>query len=465
MQDMTKGATTRLIILFAIPLLFGNLLQQVYSMVDTLVVGRYVGYQALASVGATVAVVQLLIGVALGMSNGVSVITSQYFGAKKEGKVRKSVAMGIIVCGAVSVVIGILGVMFARQAYVLMRTPEDIIDGAVLYTVIMFAGAPATLLYNYVASVLRAFGDSKTPVIGLLIASILNVVLDLIFVIVFHWDVAGVAIATIIAQLVSGVLCGIYAIKHLPILKFEKGDFQWDGEMVREQLKVGIPLAFQQSVLAMGTVFMQIVLNTLGSLTIAAYTVVARVDMFLYSCLSAFGTASTTYCAQNYGAGRVDRIQSGVKGACFVTVSFCIVFAGIVNLLAVWLMEAFLGGGEQQVIEMGVRYIRIASLFYPLLGVIFVMHSAEQGIGKAVIAMMASFVELAARPAAAFFLTQHFGFTGFCFANPAAWGSAFLMVLVSYLIIIKRMNRSYQKRMEQPEEAFGGQIADWSHSL
>ncbi len=451
MQDMTKGPTTKLITMFAIPLLFGNLLQQLYSMVDTIVVGRYVGYQALASVGATVAVVQLLIGVALGISNGVSVITSQYFGAKKENMVRKSVAMGILVCGAASVVIGIVGVLLAKQAYVWMKTPDDIMDGAVLYTVIMFAGAPATLLYNYVSSVLRAFGDGKTPVIGLFIASVVNVVLDLVFVVLFGWGVAGVAIATLIAQLAAGLLCGIYAIKKLPILKFQKGDFIWHNEIVKEQLKVGIPLAFQQSVLAMGTVFMQVVLNGLGSLTIAAYTVVARVDVFLYSCLSAFGTASTTYAAQNYGAGRIDRIRTGIKGACVVTVSFCVVFMIIVNLLATTLMKAFVGSGEVEVIAMGVQYIRLATMFYPLLGVIFVMHSAEQGIGKAVVAMMASFVELAARPAAAFFLTAYFGFTGFCFANPAAWSSAFIMVFFSYNLIMKRMYKQFEEEHPKSE--------------
>lgn len=446
MKDMTHGPTTKLIVMFAIPLLFGNLLQQLYSMVDTIVVGRYAGYQALASVGATVAVTQLLLGIALGMSNGVSVITSQYFGAKQEDKVRKSVAMGLLICGAASVLISFAGIAFARQIYILMQTPADIIDGAVLYTVIMFAGAPATLLYNYVSSVLRAFGDSKTPVIGLLIASVVNVVLDFVFVIVFHWGIAGVAIATLIAQLIAGVVCGIYALRKLPILKFQKNDFKWDKEMVSGQLKVGIPLAFQQSVLAMGTVFMQVVLNTLGSLTIAAYTVVARIDVFLYSCLTAFGTAATTFGAQNFGAGKIDRIRQGVKGACVVTVSFCILFSIIVNLLASPLMQAFVGPDEVEVIQMGIQYIRIATLFYPLLGVIFVMHSTEQGIGKAVIAMMASFVELAARPSAAFFLTRTFGYTGFCFANPAAWTSAFIMVFVSYMIIIRRMQKQFDEK-------------------
>lgn len=441
-QNMTKGPTTKLIIMFAIPLLFGNLLQQMYSMIDTIVVGRFVGYQALASVGATVAVIQLLLGLALGLSNGVSVITAQHFGANREASARKSVAMGAIVCGVASVAIGVAGMALARPIYTLMQVPEDIMDGAVLYTIIMFAGTPATLLYNYVSAVLRAFGDSKTPVAGLLAASIINIILDLVFVIVFDWGVAGVAIATLIAQLASGVLCGVYAIRKLPVLHFQKGDFAWDKAMVREQLGVGIPLAFQQSVLAMGIVFMQAVLNTLGSLTIAAYTVVARIDVFLYSIMSAFGTATTTYSAQNYGAGKIDRIIKGNNGACVVTVLICVLFTILVNLFAVPLMHAFVGAEELEVIEMGVHYIRLAPLFYPLLGIIFIFHSAEQGIGKAVVAMMASFVELAARPTAAVFLTAKFGYTGFCFANPAAWSSAFLMVVISYVVIIKKMKKA-----------------------
>lgn len=443
MKDMTKGPVIKLIVLFALPLLFGNLLQQVYSMVDTLVVGRFVGYQALAAVGATVAVVQLLLGLALGISNGVSVVTAQYFGAKQEHNVRKSVASGLLLCSIASILIGIIGVLFARPIYVLMQTPADIIDDAVLYTVIMFIGAPATMLYNYVASVLRAFGDSKTPVAGLLIASVVNITLDLVFVIIFGWGVAGVGIATVISQLFSGLLCGAYALRKLPVLKLKKEDFRWDGKMVKAQLKVGIPLAFQQSVLALGIVFMQVILNTLGSLTIAAYTVVARIDVFLYSCLSAFGTAATTFGAQNFGAGKLSRIRKGVRGACVITVSLCVIFTLAVNLFAVQLMQAFLGDAETEVIRMGVQYLRFAPLFYPLLGLIFIMHSTEQAIGKAVIAMLASFVELIARPAAAYFLTAWFGYTGFCFANPAAWTSAFVMVVVSYFIIMRNMEKKH----------------------
>lgn len=449
MQDMTKGKTTRLIVMFAIPLLFGNLLQQVYSMVDTFVVGRFVGYQALASVGVTVEVVQLLIGLALGLANGISVITAQYFGAKDYDRARRSVAMGTVLCGVASVVIGIIGVIAARPIYHLMQTPGDIIDGAVIYTVIMFAGAPATLLYNYVSSVLRAFGDSKTPVIGLVIAALVNIVLDLIFVIVFGWDVAGVAIATLISQLLSGVICSLWAMKKLPILKFKKSDFAWDGQLAAAQLKVGIPLAFQQSVLAVGRVFMQAILNTLGSLTVASYTVVARIDVFLYSCLSAFGIATTTYAAQNFGAGRIDRIKKGINGACVVTVSIAVGFTIVANILAETIMRAFVGSEATKVIAMGVQYIRTATLFYPLLGVIFVMHSAEQGIGKAVYAMIASFVELAARPAAAWFLTAAFGYTGFIFANPAAWTSAFLMVFISYKLIMGKMMKEWDVNVKE----------------
>lgn len=441
MQDMTTGSTTKRIVLFAIPLLFGNLLQQIYSMVDTIVVGRFVGYQALASVGVTVEVVSLLLGLALGMSNGVSVITAQFFGARQTERVRKSVAMGLFLCGATSIVIGMVGVTFARPIYTLLGTPADIIDGAVLYTVIMFAGAPATLLYNYVSSVLRAFGDGKTPLYGLAIASLVNIALDLLFVVVFHWDIAGVGIATLLSQLLAGVFCGVYAMKRLPILKFQKGDFAWDRVLAASQLKVGIPLAFQQSVLAVGRLSMQTVLNTLGTLTIAAYTVVSRIDMFLYSCMSAFGIATTTYAAQNFGAKRIDRIDSGVKGACAVTVSICIGFTALANLFALPIIEAFVGA-EQEVIQMGVQYIRLATPFYPLLGVIFVMHSAQQGIGKAVFAMLASFVELVARPAAAILLTASFGYAGFCFANPAAWSSAFLMVFFSYLLIMRHMKKA-----------------------
>lgn len=454
MQDMTTGSTTKRIVLFAIPLLFGNLLQQVYSMVDTVVVGRFVGYQALASVGVTVEVVSLLLGLALGMSNGVSVITAQFFGAKQMEKVRKSVAMGVLLCGITAVVIGVIGVFFARPIYMLLGTPADIMDGAVLYTTIMFAGAPATLLYNYVSSVLRAFGDSKTPLFGLAIASLVNIVLDLLFVVGFHWDIAGVGIATLISQLLAGVFCSVYAMKRLPFLRFQTGDFAWERRLVASQLGVGIPLAFQQSVLAVGRLYMQAILNTLGTLTIAAYTVVSRIDMFLYSCMSAFGIATTTYAAQNFGAKRIDRIDRGVKGACVVTVSICIGFTAAANLFALPIITAFVGAQEQAVIEMGVQYIRLATPFYPLLGVIFVMHSAEQGIGKAVFAMMASFVELVARPVAAVTLTAGFGYAGFCFTNPAAWGSAFLMVFISYLLIMRKMKKQQQPfRLTHKQEA------------
>ncbi|MFV0361959.1 MAG: MATE family efflux transporter [Suipraeoptans sp.] len=440
-KNFTRGSISRAIVHFALPLLLGNLLQQLYSVVDTVVVGRFVGYRALASIGASTAVVQLLIGFALGITNGISVETAQALGANEENKVRKSIAIGLILSLSVSLIFSGLGIVSVRPLYSLLQTPNDILDGTIQYSIIMFIGAPVTLLYNYVSAILRAFGDSKTPTIGLLIATVLNILLDLTFVILFGWGIKGVAVATLISQMISGVICGFYALKHIPMMRTKKDDFTWNAEIVSEQLKVGIPMAFHQSVLAIGSLFMQAVLNTLGSMTIAAYTLAVRIDVILYAGLSAFGTTVTTFTAQNYGAGRLDRIKKAVRFTSKVTVCICLFFVLALLAFSPQIMKIFIGNNEVEVIRLGVMYVRINSLFYPLLGIMFVILHAQQGLGRPGIAMCSSLVELAIRPVAALVLAQQFGFAGFRFANAIAWSCSFTMLVVSYAIIMRKLER------------------------
>jgi putative MATE family efflux protein len=396
----------------------------------------------LASIGASAAAIQLLIGFALGISSGIAVVTAQKLGAKDENMVRKSVAMGWVVSLTASLILGGLGVIFIRPLYSLMQTPADDIDGAVIYATMMFVGAPATLFYNYVSAILRAFGNSRTPLLGLMIAAVLNIVLDLVFIVVLGWGLREVAIATLISQTVSGLICVRYALKRIPMLRFKKTDFFIDGSILKTQLKIGIPMAFHSSVLAIGSLFMQAVLNALGSLTIAAYTLANRVDVFLYACLSAFSAAATTFTAQNYGAGNLERVKHAVKRTTMITVSICLAYVILLALFSPQLMQLFVGADEVEVIGLGVMYVRINSLFYPLLGVMFIMLSAQQGLGRPAVAMCSSLVELAIRPLAAFLLARQFGFAGFRFANAAAWSCSFVMLVTAYLVIMKNLEKS-----------------------
>ena len=312
-RDMTVGTPWKIILNFTIPIVIGNIFQQFYSMVDTVIVGKFVGTKALAAVGSTGTIGFLILGFLMGLTAGFTVLTSQRFGAGDMPGMRKTVGSAAVLSVIVSVVMTVISMAFMKPLLILMNTPEDIFQDAYKYIMIICAGIFTQVMYNLLAGILRALGNSKTPLYFLLFSAALNIVLDLVLIIVFHLGAAGAAYATVIAQGVSALLCLIYIIKKVPILKLDRWDFKLDGHLVRQQLAIGFPMALQYSITAIGAMMVQAALNVLGSVHVAAFTAANKIEQVVTQVYVALGTTMATYCAQNMGAGKVKRISRGFR--------------------------------------------------------------------------------------------------------------------------------------------------------
>lgn len=438
-RDMTKGSPAKLILYFTIPLLIGNIFQQLYSMADTMIVGRTIGVDALAAVGATGSLMFLVIGFAQGLTSGFSVITAQRFGAGDEKGVRKSVTTSIVLSIIITIILTIFSVLTVRTLLELLETPSDIIEGAYSYIVVIFYGTYASLLFNLLSNIIRALGDSKTPLYFLIIACVINVVLDFVFILYFSMGVAGAAWATIIAQTVSGVLCFIYMIKKFPILKFEKSDWELNKNFVFLHLKVGIPMAFQSSIIAIGAMALQFALNKLGSTAVAAFTASQRIDILTIQPLMSFGITMATYSAQNYGANEIKRIGTGIKQCCIMSVSFSLICGFVIIILGKSIVKLFVGEGQQNVIDLAQEYLVINCSMYFLLALLFIFRYTLQGLGKSLIPTFAGIMELVMRTFAAIFLANLIGFTGICMASPIAWLGAVIPLIISFILVYRKL--------------------------
>ena len=448
--DMTVGDIRKTIITFAIPIMIGNLFQQMYSMVDTAVVGRGVGADALAAVGTTSPVVQLLLGLVIGMTSGMSVVIAQYFGAGEMQNVRKAIANGIVLLAILTVVITAVGIVGCRGLFRLINTPEELIDGAVIYAVITFSGTVSTAAYNYEAAVLRAFGNSFIPLCFLIVTSLLNVGLDLLFVLVLNMGIAGAAIATILSQFVSAVFCIIYMKKAVGYVKLQVRDWKFDRKIWTEHLHTGIPMAFFSSLLAVSFLLLQSALNSLGSSDMAAYTAASKMDTLVYQILGAFGTAISTFAAQNYGKGELNRVREGVRKSLSLTIRISISLTVFVFLFGRFFMMLFVKKSETEILALGMMYMRITSIFYILLGVNFIVRFALIGVGKTAIPMMVGISEILTRAAVTYFLVYRIGFLGMTFASPACWFTSTLLCVVCY----KPMIHSAFRRCERLRENY-----------
>ena len=323
-KDLTTGSPARLIIGFSLPLLAGNLFQQFYSMADTIVVGRSIGVDALAAVGSTGAISFLVLGFVIGLTGGFSVVVAQKFGAGDEREVRRAVAMSVYLSVLLTIVLTAVSVLCTRPLLNFMQTPANIYDDAYAYIVVIFAGTGAIIFYNLLSGVLRALGDSRTPLYFLILSSVINVALDLVFILVFGMGVAGAAYATVAAQVLSGLLCLLYMAKKFPILRFHKSDWAWNGRLVVHHLRLGLPMAFQFSVTAIGVMILQGAINGFGSSVVAGYTAASKVEQLTTQPMMTFGITMATYGGQNLGAGRLDRIRQGTRR--------CVEISTVVNL-------------------------------------------------------------------------------------------------------------------------------------
>lgn len=440
-NDMTKGSPVKLILSFMIPLLIGNLFQQFYNMADTIIVGRTIGVEALAAVGATGSLTFMIIGFVQGITSGFSVITAQHFGAGDEKNVRRSVATSIALCIAVSVIMTILSTLLARPLLEIMQTPADIIEDSYSYLFIIFAGITASVFFNIFSSILRALGDSKTPLLFLVIACIINIILDFVFILNFKMGVGGAGLATVIAQIISCILCLIYSLKKFPILRLKKCDWSFDKRFILKHLNVGLPMGFQFSITAIGTVILQSALNTLGTIAIASFTAASKLDQFVTQPLASIGVAVATFVAQNYGAKKISRIKEGVKKSSIISIICGIGGAFIMITFSRPLLSLFIESGQEEVMSLAKQYLIINGSMYAVLGLLFVYRNALQGIGKGITAFFGGVWELFMRSAVAILLVPYFHFTAAAVAGPSAWIAATIWFLIMYFKNIAKISK------------------------
>ncbi|CAM2077709.1 MAG: Na+-driven multidrug efflux pump [uncultured Clostridium sp.] len=438
-NDMTKGNPVKLILLFSIPLLIGNVFQQFYSMVDTIIVGRFVGVDALAAVGATGSMVFLVNGFATGLTSGFAVLVSQKFGAKDENGLRKAVASAVTLTVISVIVVTLVSLIGAKPLLKLMNTPENIMGDAHTYIKIIYGGVVATVAYNLIASILRALGDSKTPLYFLIVSSVLNVILDLVFIINFKMGVAGAAYATIISQGVSAILCLIYTYKKFIILRLKKEDFNVKRKYYHKHLKIGIPMALQFSITSIGIMTVQAALNVFGSIVIASYTAASKALQLVMQPAITFGVTMATYCGQNLGAKEYGRIKEGVKECTKISIITSIIAGAVLIFLGKYFVMMFISNPDAEILKYAQQVLDISAIFFIPLGLIFIYRNALQGIGDSFVPMMAGVYELVARAIVAFTLPRYLYFIGICLADPVAWFAAVIPLGITYFRRIKSL--------------------------
>ena len=436
MRDMTKGNVFNIILGFAIPLLLGMLFQQFYSMVDTIIVGKYLGVSALASVGSTGSINFMIIGFCMGVCNGFAIPVAQKFGAGNFKKLRKYVFNSGFLAIVFSVVMTLIVCVFCRQILIAMRTPEDIIQGAYNYIYVIFLGIPATYLYNLLSGIIRSLGDSKTPLFFLIISSIINIILDLFLIIYMHMGVAGAAWATVIAQAVSGILCLIYMRKKYSVLKFESDELKIDGYCIRRLCYIGVPMGLQYSITAIGSVILQAAVNGLGSIIVAAVTAAGKISMFLCCPFDALGSTMATYTGQNIGAGKLERISEGIKKSMIIGSVYSIVALMISVFFGKSLALLFVNENEIEILAKVSENLIIVAAFYIPLCIVNVVRFTIQGMGYSTFAILAGVCEMIARALCGFILVPIFGYVAVCLASPVAWifADAFLIPAYKYVI-------------------------------
>jgi len=437
---MTKGNPYKLILQFALPLMLGNIFQQMYTLVDTMVVGKGVGVDALAAVGASDWFNWMCFGVVSGFAQGFSIPMAQEFGAGHKEKLRKTIGSAISLGAVCSVVMLLLFQLLTRPVLVLLQTPEEILPAAVLYLRIFFAGTPIVMAYNIFAATLRAMGDGKTPLYAMVVASLTNIVLDVLFVIVLPFGIAGAAVASVIAQAVSAVYCYV-ALRRMEYMQFCKEDFILTGEQAFLLLKLSLPLGFQNAIICIGGMIVQSVVNGFGVLFLAGYTATNKLYGLLEIAAVSFGYAISTYVGQNVGAGEYKRLRSGHVAALVVSVATSLVITFVMLLLGKTFISLFLSGTPEEIEAAGAvawRYLLFMSLALSALYLLYAYRSALQGMGNTFIPMVSGILEFIMRTAMVLGLTRIIGSDGIFFAEISAWIGAALLLGISYYVIMAK---------------------------
>lgn len=433
-QDMTSGSPARLIMLFAIPLMLGNIFQQLYTMVDTIVVGQIVGVQALAALGAVEWVMWLVLGVASGMTQGFSILIAQYYGAREIKDLKKALAHSYILTAILAAAVLVVSQAGAYGLLRFLNTPENIIGMSMSYLRVVFCGIPMIAAYNIFASALRAMGNSKTPLTAMILAAIINVVLDILFVAQFHMGVAGAAAATVIAQSFSAVYCFL-VLRKINIVKLEKSHFSKNVILDKKLLKLGTPIVFQNVIIAVGGLVVQYVVNGYGFLFVAGFTATNKLYGLLEMAAISYGYAIVTYVGQNLGAKRPDRIKKGVRASAVIAAITSAVISVVMILWGKTILSLFISGDPkqtQQVLEIAYRYLFIMACFLWILYFLYVYRSALQGLGDTVIPMMSGVAEFVMRVGVALLLSLAMGENGIFYAEITAWTGAAVLLAVNY---------------------------------
>ena len=443
-KDLTVGSPMKLILGFAFPMFLGLLFQQFYSLVDTMIVGKYLGVDPFAGVGSTGSLNFIVIGFCMGLCSGFSVPISQSFGAKDFPLLRKMVTNSVWLCTFFSVVITTLMLVFCRPVLTLMNTPENIFEYAYIYIFIIFAGIPCTILYNMTAAILRALGDSKSPIIFLAISSAINIGLDLLLIIVFRMGVEGAALATVVSQGVSGVISIIYIKKKFDILAMEKGDWKLERHLAGKLTGVGIPMGLQYSITGIGSVILQTAVNGLGSIYVASMTACSKINIFLACPFDALGQTMAPYAGQNIGARKLDRVGKGLRAACIIGFIVSGLMVIVVKLFGDQLTMLFLDEKDPVIMQNSTQFLIIVSAFYCLLTLVNTVRFTIQGMGFSSLAIIAGVMEMIARGIAGMLLVPAFGYLGACYSSPLAWLLADTFLIPAFFLCKRKVARQLE---------------------
>ena len=438
-KEMTSGPCLPLIFNFTLPLLLGNMLQQTYSLIDAAIVGKFLGINALASVGASTSVVFLILGFCNGCCGGFGIPVAQKFGARDYVSMRRLVSVSLKLAGMMSVGIALITCLLCAFILRTMQTPENIFQDAYWYLLITFIGVPCTFFYNLLSSIIRALGDSKTPFWFLLFSTILNVLLDLLCILVFHWGVAGAAIATVFSQGVSAVLCYFYMYRKFEILRMQPADKRFRPELAWQLIFVGVPMGLQFSITAIGSIMLQSANNALGTACVAAFTAAMRIKMFFLCMLESLGIAMATFCGQNYGAGKPERIWTGVKAASLMMIVYVAAVAIILWGFSEKFVLLFVDPSETEIIADAALFLHISVSFFPVLGLLCILRYSIQGAGYTKLAMFSGISEMIARILVSVVAVPLWGFWAVCFGDPTAWVFADAFLIPAFIYVYRRL--------------------------
>lgn len=444
-NDMTSGSPVRLIIGFMIPMCLGNIFQQLYNVADSIIAGQFIGVDALAAIGSTGSLMFFVTGWLNGLSSGFAILVSQWFGAKQYDRMRHYVAMSIYLAAAFSIAMTIALEIVNEPLLRLMNSPEDLLPAIKGYMAVIYAGLFVTAAYNALASFLRALGDSRSPLYFLIISAAINVVLDIVFIVVFGMGVEGCAYATVIAQGISALLCLFYIVKKFPILHLKKDDFRISFRSFGRLLALGIPMGLQFSITAIGTIIVQGAVNVYGAAYMAGFSAAGKLQNIICTVFTAFGTTMATYVGQNRGAGKADRVRTGVHCTMLMILAWSAVSMTLVFFLGKYMTWLFVSPSETEVVDVAVLYFRVVFWAYPFLGLIFLYRNALQGMGYGLVPMLGGVFELAARGLLVMIVAGRTSFAGVCLTDPAAWLAALIPLVPYYYYVMHKWRKRYQQ--------------------